>query len=151
LTNNLQHKGETLMQRNPMTRRKFLQGLGVTGLAVVGAQVMAACTVPAPTTGDATPAQDAAAAPAATDVTLRVQIPPASAAMPTILGERFQDDTGIEVAIEEIIYGEVETKTQTGFISGTLQDIVYGHHRWLFINYQKGIYMEIDDMLASDP
>ena len=71
--------------------------------------------------------------------------------MPTILGERFQADTGIEVIIEETLYGEVETKTQTGFISGTLQDILFGHHRWLFINYVKGIYMEIDDLLASNP
>jgi hypothetical protein len=71
--------------------------------------------------------------------------------MPTVLGERFMADTGIEVVIEETLYNEIETKTQTGFISGTLQDLLYGHHRWLFINYLKGIYMEIDDMLASDP
>ena len=50
----------------------------------------------------------------------------------------------------EPIYGEIETKTQTGFISGTLPDLLYGHHRWLFINYLKGIYHEIDDLLASD-
>jgi multiple sugar transport system substrate-binding protein len=54
------------------------------------------------------------------------------------------------VVIEETIYGEIETKTQTGFISGTLQDLLYGHHRWLFVNFLKGIYMEIDDFLASD-
>ncbi|MCC6457656.1 MAG: extracellular solute-binding protein [Caldilineaceae bacterium] len=144
------------MQRMNMTRRKFLQGVAVTSFGVVGAQLMAACTAPvtAPTTGGAaTPATDSSAAPAATDVTLRVQNPPEAgqAVMPTILGERFQADTGIQVVIEETIYGEVETKTQTGFISGTLQDIVYGHHRWLFINFVKGIYMEIDDLLASDP
>ncbi|MEZ4619977.1 MAG: extracellular solute-binding protein [Caldilineaceae bacterium] len=71
--------------------------------------------------------------------------------MPTIMGERYQADSGVEVVIEETIYGEIETKTQTGFISGTLQDLTYGHHRWLFINYLKGIYLEIDDLLASDP
>ena len=31
-----------------------------------------------------------------------------------------------------------------------MQDLLYGHHRWLFINFLKGIYMEIDDLLASD-
>jgi multiple sugar transport system substrate-binding protein len=71
--------------------------------------------------------------------------------MPGILAERYQADSGVTVLIEETIYGEIETKTQTGFISGTLQDLLYGHHRWLFINYLKGIYQEIDDLLASDP
>ncbi len=142
------------MLRNNITRRKFLQGVAVTGLGALGAQIMAACAGPAPSGGGAAPAaQDSSGAPASTDVTLRVQAPPESgqAVMPTVLGERFMADTGIEVVIEETLYNEIETKTQTGFISGTLQDLLYGHHRWLFINYLKGIYMEIDDMLASDP
>lgn len=70
--------------------------------------------------------------------------------MPIQMAERYQSESGVEVIIEETIYGEIETKTQTGFISGTLQDLLYGHHRWLFVNYLKGIYLEIDDLLASD-
>ena len=143
------------MQRNTITRRKFLQGVAVTSLSIVGMQIMAACAAPAPatTTGAATPATDSAAAPAATDVVLRVQVAPESGqgAMPTIMGQRYQDESGVQVVMEETIYAEIETKTQTGFISNTLQDLLYGHHRWLFINYLKGIYMEIDDFLASDP
>jgi multiple sugar transport system substrate-binding protein len=142
------------MQRNNITRRKFLQGVTVTGLGVIGAQLMAACAAPAPaTTGDAAPATGSSGAPAATDVTLRVQAAPESGqgVMPTVLGERFQEETGVQVIIEETIYGEIETKTQTGFISNTLQDLLYGHHRWLFINFLKGIYLPIDDFLASDP
>ena len=141
------------MPRNHMTRRRFLQGVSLTTATLLGTQLMAACAAPAPTAGDSAPATDSSSAPAATDVVLRVQNPPeiGLAVMPTILGERFQADTGIQVVIEETIYGEVETKTQTGFISNTLQDILYGHHRWLFINYVKGIYMEIDDFLATNP
>ncbi len=141
------------MLRNNITRRKFLQGVAVTGLGALGAQIMAACGTPAPApSGEASEATDSSAAPAATDVTLRVQVPSTGeAAMPTVMAERFQSDTGIGVVIEETIYTEIETKTQTGFISNTLQDLLYGHHRWLFINYLKGIYMEIDDLLASDP
>jgi len=143
------------MQRNTITRRKFLQGVAVTSFGVLGAQLMAACSAPAPaaqTGSDAAPATDSSAAPAASDVTLRIQVPATTeAVMPTILAERFMDETGITTVIEETIYTEIETKTQTGFISGTLQDLVYGHHRWLFVNYLKGIYMEIDDFLASDP
>jgi multiple sugar transport system substrate-binding protein len=145
-------QGETFMQRNNITRRKFLQGVAVTSFGVMGAQLMAACAAPAPTgTGDAAPSTDSSAAPAATDVTLRIQIPATTeSVMPTIMAQRFTDETGIQTVIEETIYAEIETKTQTGFISGTLQDLVYGHHRWLFVNYLKGIYMEIDDLLASD-
>ncbi len=142
------------MFRRNVTRRKFLQGLAVTGLGALGAQVMAACAAPGPApSSGATEATGASGEPAATDVTLRVQVPPEAgqSVMPTIFGERFQQETGIKVVIEETIYSEIETKTQTGFISGTLQDLLYGHHRWLFINYLKGIYMEIDDLLASDP
>jgi multiple sugar transport system substrate-binding protein len=142
------------MQRNNLTRRKFLQGVTITSFGVVGAQLMAACTAPAPaaTTDSAAPATDSSAAPAASDVVLRVQVAPegGQGVMPTVLGERFQADTGVTVTIEETIYAEIPTKTQTGFISGTLQDLLYGHHRWLFTNYLKGIYMEIDDFLASD-
>jgi multiple sugar transport system substrate-binding protein len=143
------------MQRNTMSRRKFLQGITVSTFGIAGAQLMAACTAAAPVApaeGTAS-STEASAAPAATDVSLRVQNPPEAglAVMPTILAERFRDETGIEVVIEETLYGEVETKTQTGFISNTLQDILFGHHRWLFINYVKGIYLEIDDLLASDP
>jgi multiple sugar transport system substrate-binding protein len=141
------------MSRNHFTRRKFLQGVAVTGLGALSAQVLAACGSPAPAPGGATDATTSDAAPAATDVVLRVQAPPEAgqAVMPAIMGERYQDETGVQVIVEETIYGEIETKTQTGFISDTLQDILYGHHRWLFINYLKGIYMEIDDFLASDP
>ena len=86
------------MQRNTITRRKFLQGVAVSGFGVIGMQIMAACVAPAPaTTGEATPATGSTTAPAATDVTLRVQNPPEAgqAVMPTILGQRFQDETGI--------------------------------------------------------
>jgi ABC-type glycerol-3-phosphate transport system substrate-binding protein len=136
-----------------ITRRKFLQGVAVTGLGAATAQLLAACAAPAPASTGATESTDSSAAPAATDVVLRVQAAPegGQAVMPTTMGERYQTDSGVEVLIEETIYGEIETKTQTGFISGTLQDLLYGHHRWLFINFLKGIYLEIDDLLASDP
>jgi ABC-type glycerol-3-phosphate transport system substrate-binding protein len=141
------------MQRNNITRRKFLQGVAVTGLGVMGAQLLAACAAPAPVPGGvAAPATGSSAAPAPTDVVLRVQAAPEAgqAVMPALLGQRYQEESGVQVVIEETIYGEIETKTQTGFISNTLQDLLYGHHRWLFINYLKGIYAEIDDLLASD-
>ncbi|MCB0124014.1 MAG: extracellular solute-binding protein, partial [Caldilineaceae bacterium] len=141
------------MLKKNVTRRGFMKGLAAAGLGAASVQLMAACAPTAAPAGDTASTTDAGSAPAATDVVLRVQVPPegGQSVMPTILGERYQADSGVEVVIEETIYGEIETKTQTGFISGTLQDLTYGHHRWLFINYLKGIYLEIDDLLASDP
>jgi multiple sugar transport system substrate-binding protein len=134
------------------TRRKFLQGLAVAGLGAAGTQLLAACAAPGPAAAPVTDSTGAAEAPAATDVAIRVQAPAGDgAAMSIEFAQRYQDDTGIEVIIEETIYGEIETKTQTGFISNTLQDVVYGHHRWLFINFVKGIYLELDDLWATDP
>lgn len=138
------------MLRKQITRRGFLKGLATTS---AGAVLLAACAAPAPAGGGGQAAETTGAetAPAATDVTLRIQIAAGSLSiMPTHFAEVFTADTGVNVELEETIYGEIETKTQTGFISNTLQDIVYGHHRWIFINYLKGIYMELDDMFAAD-
>ncbi|MCB0079519.1 MAG: extracellular solute-binding protein [Caldilineaceae bacterium] len=141
------------MLKKNVTRRGFMKGLAAAGLGAASVQLMATCAPTAAPAGDTASTTGAGSAPAATDVVLRVQVPPEAgqSVMPTILGERYQADSGVEVVIEETIYGEIETKTQTGFISGTLQDLTYLHHRWLFINYLKGIYLEIDDLLASDP
>ncbi|MEZ4731183.1 MAG: extracellular solute-binding protein [Caldilineaceae bacterium] len=142
-----------MMLKKNVTRRSFLRGMAVAGLGAASVQLLTACPAPSATTGGAASTTDAGSAPAATDVTLRVQVPPegGQSVMPTMLAERYQADSGVTVLIEETIYGEIETKTQTGFISNTLQDLLYGHHRWLFINYLKGIYLEIDDLLASNP
>ena len=121
-----------------ITRRKFIQSLTATGVGLASAQLLAACAAPAPTA--APDAAAAVSAPAASDVKLRMQVPPdGQGKMPAKMAQRYQDETGVMVTIEETIYGEIETKSQTGFISNTLQDVLYGHHRWLFINYVKGI------------
>ncbi|MFN8444004.1 MAG: substrate-binding domain-containing protein [Caldilineaceae bacterium] len=141
------------MKHTQITRRRFLKGAAVAGLATVGAQIMAACA-PVATTGggEAGSATGSSSAPAATQVTIRVQVPPDSQnVMPKKFAEKYQADSGVQVVVEETVYAEIATKTQTGFISGTLQDVVYGHNRWLFLNYLKGIYMEIDDLLATNP
>lgn len=141
-----------------INRRQLLRGAATLGLGAVGAQILAACAPPpAAPAGQAAPAAapaatDAKAAPAATNVALRVQasvVPLGEMAIE--FAKRFEADTGIKVTVEETIYAEIEQKTQTGFISNTLQDVVYGHHRWLFINFSKGIYLPIDDMLKSNP
>jgi ABC-type glycerol-3-phosphate transport system substrate-binding protein len=124
------------------------------GLGSLSAGILAACAAPPPAaapSAGAAPATEATSAPAASNVTLRLQAPAVPlGGMAIEFAKRFQADTGIKVEVEETIYGEIEKKTQTGFISDTLQDVVYGHHRWLFINFTKGIYAPLDDMFKTD-
>jgi multiple sugar transport system substrate-binding protein len=144
------------MNHKKLSRREFLKSVAIGSLGAVSVPILAGCVPVAPAPAPAADtASEAAptAAPAAEQIVLRVQVPPevGQSVMPTMMAQRFTEETGIGVEIEETIYGEIETKTQTGFISGTLPDLLYGHHRWLFINYLKGIYLEIDDLLASNP
>ena len=139
--------------QHKMSRRQLLRGAAV-GLGSVSAGILAACAAPragAPAGAPARPATEATTAPAASNVTLRLQAPAVPlGGMAIEFAKRFQATTGIKVDVEETIYTEIEKKTQTGFISDTLQDVLYGHHRWLFINFSKGIYAVLDDLFKSD-
>lgn len=145
------------MSQKLITRRQWLKGAMAIGIGTVSGQLLSACTgLPAPPPAQSEAPEKAAAEatsePAASAVALRIQVAgqPLNI-MPLEFSKRFQEETGIEVTVEETVYSEIETKTQTGFISNTLQDIVYGHHRWLFINYLRGIYLPLDELFASNP
>lgn len=147
--------------QHKFSRRQILRGAAV-GLGTLSAGLLASCAAPpapapapaspATTAPNATAAIEATTAPAESSVVLRLQAPAVPlGGMAIEFAKRFQADTGIKVEVEETIYADIEKKTQTGFISDTLQDVVYGHHRWLFINFIKGIYAPIDDLLKNDP
>jgi multiple sugar transport system substrate-binding protein len=137
------------MKQRQISRRSLLKGIAVAGLGATSAQLLAACVAPPAAVFGAA---EEGAAPSTEPVTLRIQAPAGNLALtPAEFGPQFTEETGVEIVVEETIYGEIETKTQTGFIAGTLQDLLYGHHRWIFINFVKGIYLELDDFWASSP
>ena len=144
------------MSHGKFSRRDFLKSVALGSLGAASIQVLSACTTVAPP-ADTAPSSAAekeqpTTAPAAEPVVLRIQAPAGNLALtPQHFAEQFTEETGVEVVVEETIYGEIETKTQTGFIAGTLQDLLYGHHRWIFINFVKGIYTETDDLWAGSP
>lgn len=144
------------MSHGKFSRRDFLKSVALGSLGAVSVQVLSACTTVAPP-ADTAPSSAAeeeqpTAAPVAEEIVLRVQAPAGTLALtPQHFAEQFTEETGVQVVVEETIYQEIETKTQTGFIAGTLQDLLYGHHRWIFINFVKGIYMETDDLWAGNP
>ncbi|MEM7030310.1 MAG: extracellular solute-binding protein [Chloroflexota bacterium] len=133
------------MQKRNFSRRDFLKGVALAGSSAA----LAAC---APQAAPSASSDSADGSAPASQVTLRIQAPAGVLALtPQHFGEQFREETGVEVVVEETIYGEIETKSQTGFIAGTLQDLLYGHHRWIFINFVKGIYMETDELWATSP
>ncbi|MBU6361717.1 MAG: extracellular solute-binding protein [Chloroflexi bacterium] len=138
-----------------LTRRQILRGAATVGMGAVGAGLLAACqSAPTPAPAAAPKPAEPAAKPnaPASNAELKLQASVVPLGLMAIeFGKRFQQDKGIKVTVEETIYAEIEQKTQTGFISGTLQDVVYGHHRWLFTNFLKGIYLAIDNYLKSSP
>jgi len=85
------------MLKKHVNRRSFLKGVAAVGLGTVGAQLLAAC-VPAPAApaAQAPSTTNAGKAPAATDVTLRVQAAPegGQAVMPAKLGKKIRDGYG---------------------------------------------------------
>ena len=133
------------MQSNKLTRRDMLRlsaGLTTSALA---ATWLAGC---APAAGPATEGV------AAERTTIRIQASaiPNTLAMTKWAAERHMEEfPDVEVVVEETIYDEIARKTETGFVAGTLQDVCYGHMRWFFMGCYKGIYMSLEDYIASDP
>lgn len=133
------------MRKQNYSRRDFLKGIAIAGSSAA----LAACAPQAAPTASDSPGD---ASPTADQITLRIQAPAGTLALtPQHFATQFTEETGVMIEVEETIYGEIETKSQTGFIAGTLQDLLYGHHRWIFINFVKGIYMETDELWATSP
>lgn len=135
------------MQRNKVTRREMLRLTAGLTASAAAATWLAGC---APAGGPATGAEGADAE----RITVRVQTPaiPNTLAMTQLSADQHMEaHPNVEVVVEETIYGEIARKTETGFVAGTLQDVCYGHMRWLFIGCHKGIYASLEDYIASDP
>ncbi len=135
------------MQSDKLTRREMLRlSAGVTAGAFATGW-LAACA-PA-----GSPESDGGGA-AAERTAVRIQASANAAALRHIqwAAERhMEENPDVEVVVEETIYNEIARKTETGFVAGTLQDICYGHMRWYFMGCHKGIYMSLEDLIASDP
>lgn len=143
------------MQTRAISRRGLLRGLTLLG----GGAILAACApkagpTPAPTTaqGAATAAPKAPAA--KPKVSIRIQTParPNTIPMMNQTIEWFKEShPEIEVLSEETIYGEISKKTEIGYASGTLQDVLYGHHRWYAYGCYMGFYGPIDSYIEKSP
>lgn len=58
---------------------------------------------------------------------------------------------GVEVKLEDTIYGELMKKAELGFVSGTMTDTVYNGTKWYDYACYKNMFLAIDDLVASNP
>lgn len=133
--------------KNNISRRSFLRGAAALGVGVVGSSALAACAPagPAASTGGE-------GAPAGEVVEVRVQIPGNRIKESEFSIDLFNENQGDIVAVGEAIpYEELVKKTEVGFVSGTLQDCVYGHNKWYKFNSYRGVYLALDDLIDSNP
>ena len=110
-----------------LTRRLFLQSMAGLGSGLA----LAACTPTAqPASAPASTEKQAAQPPASKPkITVKIQTPATVNTMDMVnkcIAEFMDKNPDVQVVSEETIYGEIATKTETGYISGTLQDICYG-------------------------
>lgn len=134
------------MTTNRLSRRTFLQGTAALGVGAFGSSILAAC---APSSDDSTAGDGGAASEV---VEIRVQMPGNRIKETEFSVELFNQEQGDVVAIAEAIpYDELVKKTEVGFVSGTLQDCVYGHNKWYKFNSYRGVYLALDELIDSNP
>ncbi|NLE46224.1 MAG: extracellular solute-binding protein, partial [Chloroflexi bacterium] len=137
------------------TRRSFMRLMG----AAAGAAALAACAPsasPSPTPASAEGVGKPVAQQAAPTekVKVRIQTPATVNTIDMVnkcIAEYMEANPDVEVVSEETVYNEISTKTETGFIAGTLQDICYGHSRWYAYGCARGIYQPLDDYIDASP
>lgn len=137
------------MTSEQLSRRSFLKGAAALG---IGSSIIAACGPTSSPTADT--GGEGGASPAKEVIQIRVQTPGIESLTITNQWaiEQFNDRQGEIEAISEVTpYNEIVKKTDVGFISGTLQDINYGHNKWYKFNSYRGIYMPVDELIDSSP
>jgi multiple sugar transport system substrate-binding protein len=137
------------MKANKLTRREMLRLSAGLTTGALAATWLAAC---APASGPAASGGSSAAAPERTQVRIQASANVSTLEMSQWAAQRHMEEfPDVEVILEETIYNEIARKTETGFAAGTLQDVCYGHLRWFFMGCHRGIYMSLEDYIASDP
>jgi len=134
------------MANQNFSRRTFLRGTAALGMGAVGSSVLAACAPAAPgvTSGSDAPAGEV--------LEIRVQVPGNRIKESEFAIDLFNKSQSDVVAVGETIpYSELVKKTEVGFVSGTLQDCVYGHNKWYKFNSYRGIYLGLDELIDSNP
>ena len=134
--------------KNRFSRRNFLRGTVALGFGAVGTSLLSACAPP--TSGTAAEVGESGAT--GEVIEIRVQTPGNRIQETEFSIDEFNKRQGEIVAISETIpYNELVKKTEVGFVSGTLQDCVYGHNKWYKFNAYRGVYMGLDELIDSNP
>ena len=164
-----------------VTRRRLLASAGLFALAAPvlaacsaatpptntpapAAKAPAQAPAPAPTTAPAAPAAAPTTAPAATSAPAAAQAPASGQAFDLSLAV-FPDrpwmrrwaknwvdkNPGANLKIDDIPYGDMNTKQLTMLAAGTMQDVVFSGNKWLRYSAYKGAFRALDDFTKTLP
>jgi len=133
------------MNDRAFSRRALLRGTAAFGAGVLGSSFLAACAPAAPES-----ATDDALASEVLEI--RIQVPGNRIQETEFAIDLFNEkQSDIRAVGETIPYSELVKKTEVGFVSGTLQDCVYGHNKWYKFNAYRGVYLALDELIDSSP
>lgn len=133
------------MQTYKMNRRQLLQWMGA-GSATLA---LAACAPAVAPSGGAS--SEGAAAPAGDKLTMTVATFDAPLHdWQREFAKRWADaHPDVDTQIESVVYGEMSKLQLARSASGTLWDLVFSGIKWFPFSASKGMFLELDDFLAS--
>lgn len=138
------------MSKRNLSRRDFLRGALASSVAVV----LSACApepTPAPTAAPAKAAQPTAQPAAKEPITLRLgKFAGEAWDFDVIWSKKFEEENpGITVQVEDVVYGEIFKKALALAATGTVWDVFAGHGRWQPYLAHKGVCLQLDDFLEN--
>lgn len=140
------------MQTSSMNRRQLLKMMGVGSAAVaLAACAPAAAPSAAPAAGESS---SAAAAPGSAPVDISIATFDAPLHdWQREFGQRWADANKdkANTTVERVVYGEMAKLQLARAASGTMWDLVFSGIKWFPYSASKGMFLQLDDLLANRP
>ncbi len=143
-----------LLTRRDLLRSSVFVGAGLALAACQPKPAAAPTAAPAAPAAQATtaPAAEATAAPAAkSPITLRLgKFAGEAWDFDVLWSKKFEEENpGITVTVEDVVYGEMFKKALALAATGTVWDVFAGHGRWQPYLAYKGLCLELDEFIAK--
>ena len=141
------------MKSSTMSRRGFMVRATVAVGGMAAGAVFAGCAPTAQVSPKAEGEVAATQPPTAAEslITLRIQVRAGQLGQYQydMFPEFMEQHPNIRIEGEDVPHGEISMKTELGWVSGDLPDILRAHNRWFHLGCHNGWYLALDDLLSS--